>query len=419
MTRRPFGATTFAASILLFASFGAPIASAQFCGPDGLDGPCCAAVAATLPAFPTLTSPALGASLLNCGVDCLWSTTATVTSAPVACDYDLFWISFASAAPTDPTLPPSVFFGKYARTWTEAGPTGLLQVWRFLVNGSVSYAPPPPGTPPPTACKVPFSALPPFALPVHYQGHLDYARNCATGAWSFALALTHLCPFEAHAPFSATPIALPPGVLPRTYHFVAPDNFTFGPGPSPEGTAVGDAQRSSILGPTGYTCLAENPIASGTAATPYCDCPCSTAAGPPTYHHQTLTATVANCGVTETIAAVPIPGVLPTGLRVHMFGSWSGGPAAPAYPGSKHVGHYMGVLSQIDLCAGVAAPLGPLHLVTGVGTTGGNPMTIAPTLPATTVAIDLSNMLLFPTLTPGMGGLFVSDRVWSLQLVGP
>lgn len=412
---------TTASQVRLFACFVFVVgfAPAQFCfTPDGMDGNCCAPVASNVPLLPTVAIPGLGASLLNCGVDCMWNNTTTIAPVQVLCDYWLFSVTIAGATPADPSVPTSLFFGKYARTWGELTPTGPVQVWRWLINGEIGYAPPPPFAPL-TACKVPFSALPPFGLPTHFQGHVDYSRDCATGAWEAAFALTHLCPYEAHAAFSAYPIGVPPGTPARTYHFVAPANFAFGPGPSPEGTIIGDAQRSTVLVPgVAYDCLAENPIVGGTLTTPYCDCACSaTGFGPATYHHQTLTATVANCGVTESIGLLPLPGFLPTGLRVHMFGSWTAVPGAQNYPGTKHIGHYMGVLVQNDVCPNVAAPLGPLHAVTGVGTAGGHAMILPnPALSATTEAVDLTNMLLFPNLNPGIGGLFVADRVWSFNM---
>lgn len=396
----------------------AAAADAQFCSPDdGFSGPCCAPAAGALPAFPAMTLPGLGASLLECGVDCAWSTSVAITPIPALCDYWLFDFAIVGATPFDPTIPSSLLFGKYARTWLELTPVGPVQVWRFLVNGEVAYAPPAPVFPPPF-CKYPFNALPPFALPTHFQGHLDYARHCQTGSWEVAMALTHLCPFEAHAAFSAYPMAIPPGVAPRTYHFVAPDNFAFGPGPSPEGPIIGDAQRSSLLVPgVPYTCLAENPIVGGALTTSYCDCACAGPVGPATYHHQTLTATIANCGAATTMTLIPLPGFLPTGLRAHMFGSWTVVPGAQLYPGAKHVGHYMGVAVMTDLCPGTSAAFGPIHAVTGVGTAGGYPQVISTALPATTESADLSNMLVLPSLTPGLGGYFAADRVWSFNMM--
>ncbi|HYC78968.1 MAG TPA: hypothetical protein VEI02_15180 [Planctomycetota bacterium] len=404
--------------LALALALAATVGDAQFCTPDdGFTGPCCAPVAGALPVFPAMTLPGLGASLLECGVDASWPTTVSITPIPVLCDYWLFDLAILGASPFDPSIPTSLFFGKYARTWMETTPLGAVQVWRFLVNGEVAYAPAAPVFPPPYS-KYPFNALPPFTLPTHFQGHVDYSRHCLSGVWEAAMALTHLCPFEAHAAFSAYPLAIPPGVPSRTYHFVAPDNFAFGPGPSPEGPILGDAQRSSLLVPgVSYACLAENPIVGGALTTSYCDCACAGPAGPATYHHQTLTATIAGCGAATAMTLLPLPGFLPTGLRVHMFGSWTAVPGAQLYPGTKHVGHYMGVAVMTDLCPGTSAPFGPIHAVTGVGTAGGHPQTIAVGLPATTESADLCNMLVFPALTPGLGGYFAADRVWSFNLM--
>lgn len=139
----------------------------------------------------------------------------------------------------------ATFFAKYSRTWMEASSSGPIQVWRFLVNADVNYTlntSSVPGLP------APMSAFPPYSLPVHFNGAVDYVLQCGSSTWNVAYWLTHGCPTEMHASWSAVPIAAA-GTWPnRTYHFVAPGNFNFAMvGPGPLGNVLGEAARTSGL----------------------------------------------------------------------------------------------------------------------------------------------------------------------------
>jgi hypothetical protein len=388
------------------------IAPAQCGTDDGFMGPCCTPAAPVFPVFPTMTVLGQSAALQDCLPQCVWNTTNVVAPTQVLCDYWLFNLSI-TGGPADPSIPVATLFGKYARTWIELSPAGPMQVWRWLVNTDAFYVPS--AVAPPNLCQIPFSALPPFNLPVHLQGHLDYAQVCSSGAWNVSFVLTHMCPFEAHAPFSARPLALPAGLPARTYHFVAPANFVFGPCPAPSGPILADAQRTTQLFPF-YQCMTENPIVQGNLNTQFQDCICATTTGPPPlYSHQNLNAIVANCGFVSPINSLPIPGILPTGLRHLAIGTWVPIATAPIYPGPACVGMYIGVLTWNDVCP----PPGPgFHIVSGVGTVGGWPKVPfgAPPGLIFNQAVDLANILLFPAFTPGIGALFVSDRVWSFNL---
>lgn len=393
----------------------AAASSAQVCGTDdGFAGPCCSTPATVLPVFPTLTLGGKAASLNNCMPQCVWNTTNVVAPTQVLCDYWLFNLSI-TGLPTDPSIPLTTLLGKYVRTWMELSPSGPIQVWRFLVNTDATYAFV--ASSPPNLCQVPFSALPPFNLPVHLNGHLDYARHCTTNTWHVAFALTHLCPFESHAPFSGRPLVLPAGLAARTYHFVAPGNFVFGPCAAPQGPILADAQRTTQIFP--YQCLTENPIVQGNLATAFQDCICANPGGPippSIYSHQNLNAIVASCGLVSPINSVPVPGILPTGLRHLAIGMWVPVAAAAPYPGPECIGFYTGVISFADVCP---VPGGAFfHIVSGVGHTGGWPMQTMGGLPGlvTTQAVDLGNMLLFPGLTAGIGALFATDHVWSFNM---
>lgn len=391
-------------------------ASAQACFvDDGMMGPCCAPVLPSFPVFPVMTLGGKAASINDCVPQCVWNTTNTIIPIQVLCDYWLFNVT-VTGGPTDPSIPIMTLLGKYARTWMEFSPTGPVQVWRWLVNTDATYALP--ASTPPNLCQIPFSALPPYNLPVHLQGHLDYALDCATNTWSVAYALTHLCPFESHAWFSARPLALPAGLPARTYHFVAPGNFVFGTCPAPAGPIVGDAQRTTQIFPT-YQCLAEKPIVQGNLATVFQDCFCSIPGGPipPTnYTHQNLNAFSASCGFLQPIASVPVPGILPTGFRHLAIGSWVPVTTAPVYPGPECIGFYTGVINYADPCPLPGAPI--FHIVGGVGTVGGWPAASFTSTAGlvTTQAVDIGNMLLFPSLTAGIGALYATDRIWSFDM---
>lgn len=409
---------TFLTALALLLAVGT--VPAQLCPQDdGFVGPCCAVPQPTFPAFPVLTVGGKGGSLNNCALDCQWPTVTTIVPTQVLCDYWIFNISIFGAAVVDPAIPAGFMLGKYARTWTEAGPAGPIQVWRWLVNMDAAYAPS--GLVVPPGCKYPFSALPPFNLPVHYYGHLDYAFTCATGTWEVSYALTHLCPFESHAPFSAQPLPIPAGLPARTYHFVAPGNFAWVVSPAPSGAIIADSHRSSVIVPgIPYQCQTESPIVAGNLVDAFQDCICAgpTPVVPPgRYTHQNLNAVVANCGVAQPIASLPIPGILPTGFRYQSIGTWVPPALGPIpYPGNESVGTYLGVVTFNDLCPGLMSP-GGLHIVAGTGTVGGYPMTLFNTTVTFPVfeAVDIANIMLFPSLALGIGGLYVSDRVWSIN----
>ncbi|HYC78888.1 MAG TPA: hypothetical protein VEI02_14780 [Planctomycetota bacterium] len=408
----------FLASFALAAALVVPPAVAQCGVDDGFQGPCCAIASPTFPVFPTMTVSGLGGSLLNCSLDCSWTTTISISPVQVLCDYWIMPISILGGTAADPSIPGGMLLAKYARTWTELAPGGPLQVWRWLVNMDAVYALSAAGGGPP--CKVPFSALPPTSLPVHYMGHVDYAQNCATGTWEVSVVLTHLCPTESHAPWSARPLPLPAGLGMRTYHFVAPANFVFGPCAAPDGPIFAESVRSSQIIPgTPYLCRTEDPIFQGNLSPAFQDCACGTTAPPggtPIYHHQNLFALAGACGIASPTTSLPVPGILPTGLRMLSIGSWIATTTGPTYPGPECVGVYTGILIYSDVCGMPAS--GPLHAVMGVGNVGGFPMVpFAPNPVATAFieSVDLANMLIFPTLAPGLGALFVSDRVWSFN----
>lgn len=398
---------------------------AQGCPQDdnfGFPLGCCTPAAPNLPNFPTMTVGGLGACIRDCGVENQYNTQTTIAPTQLLCDYWIMGISIV--APTFVATTPTLV-AKYSRTWVEFPVAGAapLQVWRFLVNGDFTF----PGSATAGAgCPIPLSAFPPFSLPVHYVGNVDYAFDCASGAWSIAYTLTHFCPTEMHAPFSARPIPVA-GMWPkRTYHFVGPANFVFGLCAQPDGPLIAEDTRTSI-GLTNpavpYTCLRETQVVQGVLQNQFQNCACfdpSPIAPPARYVHQSLIASEVCAGAAAPIMnfggfAIPF---MPTGLRALMLGSYIPTPANP-YPGNECITVYLGVLESPGLCVPpVAVP--NLHAVTGIGTTGGFlSQLFNSTLPAFVPLefLDLHNMLVLGPagFTPGLGALFGSERVWNFN----
>lgn len=393
---------------------------------DNLSGPnCCTPTFANVPVFPVMTVNGRGACVRDCGVESQYNTIATFAPNQVLCDY--WFINVTITSPPAVNIINQLLVAKYDRTWVEFPVAGgaPIQVWRFLVNGDLVYST---STATSAGCPVPLSALPPFNLPVHYIGNVDYAFDCGTGSWQIAYTLTHFCPTESHAPFSARPIAAAAGWPKRTYHFVGPANFVFGMCPAPSGPIVADTTRTSI-GLTNpavpYTCLRETQVVQGILQDIQQNCVCldpTPVVPPPIYTHQQLNATETCGGLGSPIASLPLPlPALFTGLRALTIGFWTP-VATQTYPNGKCISVYLGALQAPGLCP-VATTAGAVHVVSGVGTTGGNPVQLFDSpLPvfAPLEFLDLHNMLVFTppfTFAPGFGALFASERVWSFNML--
>jgi hypothetical protein len=370
-----------------------------------------------------------GGVLRDCAVEFEFDVVTRFIPAKKSCDEWVFRFDTSSQNPAF-AMDKQLLFGKYARTWKEFpnGPNGpVIQVWRFLVNGDLTYSFPPvdpEGVAPPGV--VPLSALPPYDLPVHFVGNVDYARNCITGEWEVAYTLTHFCPLEMHGPGSQQP--LPVSTWPkRTYHFVGPRNFTFSDGAVPTGITVGQSWRNStgyITNPgTRYKCFTKGKsfMIVPNLLTSFAECACTDA--PSTvwrYKHQTLFF-VQQCGTGTTYFSNDVTLIptglswIPTGLRAYVLGTW--GPIiGGTYPGPKTVSAYLGAMSAPPLCPSPQQP--SANLVTGIGTTGGYQVEIFAVSQNIAVlgSLDLQNMLV-PTASGyamGFGAAFVSERVWSL-----
>jgi hypothetical protein len=406
-------AVSIAAAVLSGALVG------QIVENDGFSsGPSCSPAVANLPAFPSMTLDGRGAVIADCGLESQFDTSASLVPVQVLPDYALITLTI-DAQPAF-SLMSQTLVAKYARSWMEGPTVGHpIQVWRFLVNGDLVYSP---GASGGAGNPIPLSALPPYNLPVHFIGNVDYVKNVMTGIWQVSYALTHFCPVDSHAEFSQRPIPEASQWPNRTYHFVGPSNFVFDAFPSPSGAILGESSRRStgLASPGPYTVLNEAAIAWGTLTDAGLACvggsaPTST----PRYTHQNLV--LANeFGTTQSQPVTNVPvglPTIPTGLRALGIGKFVALPGAD-YPGEESVSVYLGVLDAPGVCPGIASPA--IHAVSGVGTVGGFLVILFnQELPYDARdALDLHDMnVLTPAgFTPGFGSVFGSERVWSFAM---
>lgn len=409
----------FALVLGLFVVSGAPV-MAQ-CGiDDGLAGICCNPGTLNLPPFPPLQTTGRGAVLRDCGVEQQFATGTTVNNFPVLADYYLFQLSINGPGVA---INGATFFGKYSRTWMEATSAGVVQVWRFLVNGDVSYtvnAASIPGVP------VPMSAYPPFNRAVHFNGAVDYALLCGSTNWNVSYWLSHGCPNEMHAPWSAVPIPAASTWLSRTYHFVAPGNFNFAAvGPGPIGNILGEAVRLSAFNTAGlYQTANETPIFGGTVVNGPMYCQCLPTGSVPLglrNSDQSMNGVTACVGALFPFNTFPVPGILTTGMRSLSLGAHSLPLAAGQfYPSiGTRVAHETAVLQYNPPCPTVVPS--PLHIYAGVATSGTsltNSFTSLPIGGIIVTQLDLGNMLVLNggAWQIGFGALYLSDIVWGITI---
>lgn len=401
------------ASFLLGLAFWAGAAEAQCPLPDNLDGgPCCTLTQLRLPKFPAFTHQALDICWQNCAVSQLVNVRTSWT-APVP-PPQLF-----------PTVPPpcnilmsgvTVFTPlgavawrgtlrlQYSRTWVEAGPGTGFQVWRFLVNGELN----PTAAAGPIPCPVP-SCAPVFNNRVRWTGYIDYARDCATQAWSQAWMLNHECDFIDHAPGFPRAGAFHPD---RSYTFVGPAaGFVPATGLPVEagGIALEAVRRVNLpVAPVVGSCEFEEPVAGGAVVPVLGFCPCSTGPAVAQYVQSNLFVNGV-CGTAVASGAGPfLPGFISKSL-----GSWT---IAAAFPGIEDLRWNCGNYNYVDPCT----TLTQSEVFYGVSTRGGFPAFqvtaggVGGALPPTFV--DQSNSLTFPALATTMNIQYVSNHVLNLNL---
>src|SRR5262249_22501408 len=174
----------------------------------------------TLPAFPSVSMPGLGACWDRCTQGLQRKLIVT-------------WPAPVPNACTEFTTPLTVLdqisglqllTGKmlldYTRTWTEVDPNGnLMQVWRFTVKADLSI--PPNGLPvncPTPPCLAPIGPDP----TAFFYGYMDYAACGTAAGFQNVLVLEHMPDRFVHAPgFSSMPGVFHPG---GSYAIIAPDS---------------------------------------------------------------------------------------------------------------------------------------------------------------------------------------------------
>jgi hypothetical protein len=394
-------------------------------GDDGFSTGCCQPVQPNLPQFPPMQMASVWGCINNCTPTQLQAGVSLSAPQGFFCDYAVVTVTATLSSGHTIAGP---LLAKYARTWREMSPTGApFQVWRLLVNGDLSVTGPAIAG---AICPVPPCSQPPLNLPVHFEGHIDYACNPTTAAgWSAAFSLSHWIGCISHAPFSTVPLAGAAGHPGTSYHLVGPAPFMFVPVAEPQGPIVGEALRESRLNwvPFNYNCMGEASIPQGSLVTMNQDCICTPAlpiVGP--YKHQNLNGIVCCNGTVQTFASIPLPGTpLPTGFLARTLGTWAG---AGAFPGNRDLTIYLGVLGYTGICPQPAGAF-PIQVVVGVGTTGVPGQLFPPAvpscpvigIPAVNAFIDLQNVLILPPAlgpvpTPGYGSLFASTKVWNINL---
>lgn len=335
-----------------------------------------------------------------------------------------------------------LLYMKYARTWLD-GLQSQTQVWRFLVNGDLDC-----GGPIITGCA---SVIPPCWLDpnntlgpgvIHWDGHVDYA--CTQGTWSVSLSLNHVPGIYVHDAASCFP---EPPVGPyshyyESYHLVFPAPFSFVNAPPlnlapPTGLFVADAVRRSLLQVPSYSCMSEihtqllgglfftsnlscmnpppGPMVCAFSPTLFCQC----------WEEQALIGqSCAVAGTSMSFQSIALGPPLPptTGFAAMTVGQWPFG-ALPNYPWAATLTLYLGtILAWPDPCSS----MNPIHVVTGVSTSGEPPFhgtlfnsgncTCGSLLTSHTF-IDLNNVLLLGNLfLPGYGCAAASDLVLNLNL---
>lgn len=404
--------TVVAAAVAAF-SAASPAQSPCF-QPDGfsLPGACCVPTIPTLPAFPPLTIPGSGACFENCTVVQQWQAPITLSApAMLFCDVYIIQVGVGGIAP----IAPGLLVGRYTRTWEETNTAGTVarQVWRFLINADLNYILTATSTAP---CPFPKNAF--GGNPIHFMGSLDYARDCQSGQWSAAINMTHLCGDFMHNSFSAQPITPNPNPN-HMYSFAGPTPFIWAPSGAPSGPAFGTSARSInynfTVSPLLWQCFTEVPINQGILQNVANYCPCTAFPGvPPTpaWIQQQLNFSYGcNPTIPGQYTDIPWPPLVPTGLSTFQLGRY----ANAGYPAGECISLYFGLASAPDPCG----TLFPFHVVMGIGTIGGD-LAIIPNSPvASNRFLDLQNVNILiggpPFIAIGMGGLFLSTMLWSLN----
>lgn len=413
--------------MLLFVALVALVASpvtAQWglCpGDDGLSipGTCCIPAFPGLPALPGIQMPVSACTWNNCTPVATWTNTVLV-SPPFQVFSDL-WVGNLTIVAGPVQTNTGLLVMKYARTWMEANPVAVRQVWRFIVNCDANFVLSTASTSP-----VPTPPCAFAGVPVHLIGHIDYALDCFSGQWSEIVSLTHMCGAFMHGPGSQSPLSPPFDHPDFAYSFVGPAPFFFGPTTPMAGPIIGESQRSTQINLNAFMwqTMAELPIFGGFLNPAGGGCP-----GAPVGSFAGWTDY--NCGFGFGCSSafgfnfnpVPLPPLLPTGLSAMSLGTFGHGPLT--FASTKEVEVWLGVVAAQDPCPSSGFNL-PFHIVTGVSTHGGtNPGIGFPQWSGVGIStdkwIDLQNMLIPNSSAPmglmlGIGSVFAGSQMWNINV---
>ena len=310
------------ALISVFA-LSAPPARSQ-CLPDGLDGvPCCNSTMAVIPQIPGLQRDAAFICYDGCQVS--QNVPYCVNIGPPI-PMSVGGVTFCGAYNIRVRLrfcgtANFVWLGYvnafYTRNWQETPAVGqTLTVWRFVINGDML----PTSFLPAGLCNRP-SCLNQFTR-VYFSGYIDYALDCATGAWNVALMLSHECDSIHHRAGTSRPAPASGSHPTRSFSIVGPGS-TFvaaNSGPRSDGAITGEAFRWNNWGPAPQACTNEEPATGAfLAQNEFCFC---IPTGPNQYVNTSVNAN-GTCG--STVANDPL------GLFLQKrIGGWT---SATQFPG--------------------------------------------------------------------------------------
>ncbi|MFG0318491.1 MAG: hypothetical protein ACF8XB_14550, partial [Planctomycetota bacterium JB042] len=337
-------------------------------GDDGLAVGCCKEAKPKLPDFPEVKEKGVYACIGKCKLEKAFKVEVKLGKPQwFTCDQAVFELTVSPQTPGGPSISSKII-GKYSRTWYSL--THGRQVWRFLLNGDWHFGP---------SIGVQGCPTPPAPNPSHVIGSVDYACD-PTGAdpgAAIALNLSHLPGCISHGSLSARPLPAAQAHPDRSYHLVAPSNFTFGSVNDIAGSFKEEAVRSSPSGncyPWSARCLGEAAVIEGELATDFKNCLCIDDIDGGPWVHQKMKGEVDCSGASSVFSTVDgFDPNIPTGLAALRLGRWSGN----TFPGNLELSVYVGYLQYFDPCVPFA-DLSP-HRVCGVGTSGHEGLLFGPT----------------------------------------
>lgn len=391
---------------LVFGIALAPFAAAQLCfGPDNLNnGPCCQPIQANLPQFQPASLPGCTICWTNCSPSGQNNVKISVgVPIPFNCGQYQAPISVADGTTGLPILGGMLQLD-YTRTWSEATPTGPIQVWRFVAKVDLSPSTAA-GTPNP--CMVPPQLFPtgPYQTAFYY-GYMDYSVPCGAIAQQQSLVLFHGADHFQHKPgLSSRPQITAAGFHPnRSYAIVAPHTAAqpFMPMnlPAPGGPLVNEAMRNTQNPFAPGLCTVEDRISLGNLIPVGQGCFAPFAVAPPQYTIRVFngqgscpnTAGLVASFSAQNIAFPTLPWVF---LVTTSLGTWTN---PTVWPGNEAVWVDEGLFRTRDVCNGVDA----YEVYYGASTQMGFPVTSAPGVTPNYSFIDIADNYSTPVTGPNL-----------------